>query len=293
MRKQDLIDNKLSKKIGLPIITACGNLFKNEIKNPVFLIGLGRSGTTKLLHILSKHNDIAAFPVEGNMYWHPKSYPWIETDLSRPPFWFDPHKFTSLSVSDWTPYYEKRLKSVFGAYKFLFRRKKIFLNKNVMLNFMIPKILELFPNAKFINLYRDGRAVAYSYAKHEVAKIKKNENEFRSRNYYSSFEQVLYKMCELWSKSIQEVENMKKNNSTINLFEMSYEDFCSNPKLHLDKVFEFLKIDPSGLDSIHYADVKSMNYKFATELTEEVQENMLKIMTPVLKLKGYLNQDDS
>ena len=115
--------------------------------------------------------------------WHPKAYPLRYSNLEKPPIWVDPYKFTQMSLEDWTPRDRRSIRAIFGAYQAICR-KKYFLNESAMIVFMIPYILELFPEARFIHMYRDGRAVAFSYAKTEYAKMEAEPAPYKKKGYF-------------------------------------------------------------------------------------------------------------
>src|SRR5262245_65969687 len=52
---------------------------------PIFFIGSGRSGSNLLARIMSSHPALSVFPSEANDLWHPKLYPWAESNVEIPP----------------------------------------------------------------------------------------------------------------------------------------------------------------------------------------------------------------
>lgn len=139
-------------------------LRRDTLTNPVFIIGSGRSGTTFFKELLRKHPDIFMYPGEANDLWHPALYPYHESEIDVPPIWLDPVTFTNTSIANWPVGWGEHIKKEFKN-KWLPYKRKVFFHKTVMINFMVPKILELFPNAKFIFMVRNGWSVALSYQK--------------------------------------------------------------------------------------------------------------------------------
>jgi len=137
----------------------------SKIVRPVFLIGCGRSGTTLLNNLLRLHVDIACWS-EANEILDPEWYPRQKhgkSDRYRAPLEYDPVAFTR----DWwesAKVRQRHVRACFGAYQLL-RRKRIFINKSPFNTFRIPHLLEMFPDARFVHIARDGRAVVYSYVR--------------------------------------------------------------------------------------------------------------------------------
>ena len=184
----------------------------------------------------------------------------------------------------------KRIRSVFGSYQFIMVRK-CFLNKSAMITFMIPFVLDEFPNARLIHLIRDGRAVTLSHARRERQKIKQSVNTYREHNLDLSLERTLRTCAESWKRHIEEVQKQKKelNLETKGMIlEIRYEDFCRNPHTHLTKIATFMDIDPSGFPKTSYSHITSRNYKYKEELTESIVLELSQIMEPALSQAGYL-----
>lgn len=260
-----------------------------KLKEPVFIIGCGRSGTTMLMKKLSAHPDIAVFPTEANDLWNPKSYPWWKSNLKKPPIWVNPIKFSEMTLNEWTPNDIKYIRNIFGAYQTLTGRK-VFLNKSAIISFYIPHLIQLFPNLRLIHIYRDGRAVAYSYAKKQYQRINEFPEPYKEKGYYFSFEELLYKCSETWSEHILEIEKQKrlfKLTERNILYELSYEDFCTNPGKYLKEIYDFLNIEPQKPQEQEHNQIKNMNFKFESELSIESLEKISKLMEEGLQLKGY------
>ena len=122
----------------------------------VILAGAGRSGTTILKDVLSKHKDIDSFEFEMNSLWK----------MGNEKIEHDRLSINNLMTSD-----RKNIK------KFISRAsanngKKIFIDKTVANVMRLHFISELLPESKIIYLERDGRAVAVSASKRWEAKEK-------------------------------------------------------------------------------------------------------------------------
>ena len=253
--------------------------------NPTFIIGCPRSGTTILSRLLRHHPGIAAFPGEENHLWHPKIYPWYRTMPPCPPFWVNPHEYTKYSIETRTEIDDSIIKRLFGTFQRLANRR-IFLCKSAMITFMIPYLDELFDKPRYIHIYRDGRAVALSFAKKEKMTININPGLFKERGYFLDFDRLLIRSAILWAEHIMEVERMKPKLKD-RIIEIAYEDLVSNTSGVLDTIFRFLGIDSSGFRLSPRTKLINMNYKVSNELPEEKLRKISDTISDALRIKGY------
>lgn len=258
--------------------------FETKLHNPLFIIGCGRSGTTMLTSLLRNHKDICSFS-EANEIWDPEGYRWFNKNLNRPPIWYDPIKYTEVWRDYFNGNYRKQLKNIFGCYQFI-SRKKIFLNKSPMNTFRISDIFEIFPDARFIHIIRDGRAVAFSWAVKEYATIQKHADVYRKRGFFYTFNELIKYTALSWVKNLEEVEKQKRTwklDDKDIFLEFKYEDFCDKPNEYIDLVCNFLSINRRrlGLDDLSH--IKSMNYKWKENLDKNTIDKLNQITIPVLK----------
>jgi hypothetical protein len=279
--------DKILKRIAIKIGTYVPDMASKWIKNPVFVIGCGRSGTTLLTTILAKHKDIANYS-EANDIWDPNGYPWRFSNLTRPPVWKDPNTFNRMWWEDVSKTgYARKIKGIFGAYQFI-SRKKIFLNKTPMNTFKIPYILEIFPGARFIHIYRDGRAVSYSYQKKEYKKMIENPEPYKKTGHFYTGKILLEMMAKSWIDHIKEVENQKqKLKQKFIFFELSYEEFCESPREMMNEIYDFLKIDKKRTGIQKFPPIKNMNFKYKKDLDEGMIQMLNRVMKSGLIQKGY------
>jgi hypothetical protein len=260
-----------------------------RVANPVFFIGSGRSGTSTLARLLGSHPDVAVFPHEANELWHPGLYPWFRSQRETLPLWRDPYAFTAASLRRRTAADDQRLKALLGSYQRLFRRHYV-VNKSVMITFMIPYVLELFPDARFIHLVRDGRAVALSFAKMERRKIDRHPAPYRKSGLDCSLKTLIDDFARHWRQHIAEVETQRRVlnlDSGRRIHELRYEDLCANPRSELTSLARFLKVEPEGFDTRRYAAIENRNYKFRDELDDATVQRISGLMQPELLQKGY------
>ncbi len=123
-----------------------------RIVKPIILLGSGRSGTTPLGEILSRHPDVA--------YWgEPR------------PIWMYRHAYRShheLSSEDLTPAIARYIDRSFG--RFLARSRRCHFAEKTPSNCLrIPFIYALYPDCRMINIIRDGREVVGSTLRMQAA----------------------------------------------------------------------------------------------------------------------------
>lgn len=267
---------------------------QQQLRNPVFFVGCGRSGTSLLQHLLKAHRDIAVYPTEANELWFPQTYPWRSAKIDVPVFWDDPYGFTEISLKQSSPSYERHLQAVFGAYQFM-ARGQAFLNKSVMVTFMIPRMLQIFPEARFIHIVRDGRAVVLSYAKWESKKIAANLARYQAGGYDFNLETLLEKFTKHWQDHLQEIARQNKAlqlEEKGRLFEIRYEDFCTDPGTHLRQLAVFIGVNPNRYGPLDLTQVKSQDYKFKSQLDDDSLRRITALMQPTLNQRGYVALSD-
>jgi protein-tyrosine sulfotransferase len=285
------VQNRVTALMSQTLASISPDFMASKLHNPFFFIGCGRSGTTLLASLLASHRDIAVYPYEANELWHPRSYPWFSSKRVTLPIWLDPYTFTEASLNSRTEQDEKRLKAVFGACQFLLRGK-CFLNKSVMITFMIPYILKQFPEARFIHIVRDGRAVASSFAIKERKMIERFPDSYRQSGIDYSLEMLVEKFAEHWKEHVLEIEKQKENLGLENkglLHELRYEDLCANPRKQLEIIAHFMGLDPSRFNIHDYSKIKSKDYKYQKQLSPMTIQTISQKMGSALKAKNYLD----
>jgi Sulfotransferase family len=262
-----------------------------RVGDVVLFVGCGRSGTNVLARLLDTHPEVAVYPHEANELWHPGLYPWFRSLREVPPIWRDAHAFTAASVRGRTAADDRRLKAVLGSYRTLHRARYV-MNKSVLITFMIPRVLEIFPDARFIHLVRDGRAAAHSFAKMERRKIDRRPEPYRERGLDLPFDQLLDDFARHWQDHISELEAERqalKLDGQGRIHELHYEDLCADPERELAELARFLDLDPAGfrLDGGRRGPIENQNHKFREELDAETIERITALTEPQLSLKGY------
>lgn len=126
-----------------------------QVKQPVFILGTGRSGTTILGIVLSMHREVG-FLNEPKALWH-SIYP--NEDLIGS---YGKHKTRyRLHAADATIKQIKEAHRLFGAYLAATFSSRV-VDKYPELIFRVPFVKTLFPDAKFLFLVRNGWDTCHS-----------------------------------------------------------------------------------------------------------------------------------
>ena len=281
--------NRVSAMLSQTAASLSPQLVERGLRNPFFFVGCGRSGTTLLASLLATHRDIAVYPYEANEMWHPGLYPWHRSRRAALPIWIDPYAFTQASLNARTERDDQRLKAAFGACQ-LFLGGTCFVNKSVMVSFMMPRILELFPDARFIHIVRDGRAVALSFAIKERRMIERFPLPYKQGGIDFPLEVLIDRFADYWKQHVLEIERQKQHLSLEKqrrIHELRYEDLCAHPREQLALIARFMGLDPDRFHFSDHPELRNTNYKYQKELSVDAVQRISGIMQPALSIKRY------
>lgn len=224
-----------------------------------FIIGTGRCGTTMLAQMLNSHSKVCV-PHELQILFEnsnngPRLYE-IFKDKKNESFGSEdfieliknicPHKFHE--YFDYRGFFEKQryparnLKELVNRLYAEIAESK---NKNILIEQTpwygqrIDILNELFPDAKYIHMIRDGRDVAISF--------------LRTPWWHGDIEQNL----ERWSVEIKQIiSSAEKLLNPNQILQIRYEDFVENPERYLMRICAFLGVEFEGsmLDPSTYID---------------------------------------
>jgi len=252
-------------------------LLNDYPKNPVFIIGSPRSGTSIFTKMINAHPDVANFSEA--------IYIWDKKDT-------DPMRDHVKNANDILPSDSHRIKSTFGMYQYM-KGKSCFVNKCPRSSVRIPYITEIFPTAKFIHVYRDGREVVNSM----INII--NREPFRQSIPLGDFCKPenwrdLIKLPALeahahqWVEIMNEIERAKTQVNKNCWFDIKYEDFCGDSSNIMGEVFEFMDIEASQglMDKIGSMAVRN-DQKWKNSFSSDQINTLNKIMHEGLEKYGY------
>jgi hypothetical protein len=221
-----------------------------ESENIVFICGLHRSGTSLLHELLKKHPDISGFSDTGvpkDEGQHLQSvYPPAKVFGGPGRFGLDPDSFMDESHPLVSKGNAKRLLEEWSHYWDL--SKSHFVEKSPP-NLVRMRFLQaLFPNAKFIVIFRHPVAVTYA----TKAKFYKKGTVEGLMNHWT--------VCHY--RFLQDLPFM----NTFHL--LRYEELAENYQRELEKIFNYLNVsyasinaEVSGIENIKYFDKWSIDKK--------------------------------
>ena len=142
-------------------------------------------------------------------------------------------------LKDLTPSERRRWQDAFLTFvkKLTVRANKPVVLKSPSHTFRIPILLEMFPDAKFVYIYRDPYAV-YSSGMH-LRKTLFRENGLGKPNFQGMEEEVL----QVYSNCIETYEKTKHLIPAKHLYEMKFEDLEADPLGQMRRVYDSLGLD--------------------------------------------------
>ena len=288
------------------------NGFKKKIHKPIFIVGCGRSGTTIFYEIMAWHKDLAWISNYSNWYYSIFPYAAGLCVLYRSDFvkrltgrrfpkpreghrvwdWchpvFESPNDPPLDESDVTP------KSSFRVRKMVidhirYSGKKRFINKNTRNSRRIRYLNAIFPDAKFIHIIRDGRAVVASLNKFREKLtpwiLKENENLRLEDDADRNVEIAAL----LWMAETNKILNDKEDLHPSQYCEIKYEDLMRSPVATMKGVCRFCELNWSDeyAEFIKRKQLKNFNYRFKERLTDNQISKVEKMIRIFSHNLGY------
>lgn len=207
---------------------------KIPLEKPIFIVGCPRSGTSIFVDLFSKHRDLANWSEAGKI-WDPKHYD-------------DPAAHHVWSAADIKEKDRQRLRTMFAYYQLLARKKR-FVNKHPRNSLRLDYIQTIFPDAKFIHIIRDGRAVAGSLMRRSTTEEQRLNIPFgnfcKPPNWHlylkhPPLEQAAYQ----WKEIVEFIQDYFGHQPRGTVLELKYEDFCQNVPKHIELVDDFCQLPP-------------------------------------------------
>jgi len=230
------------------------NLFK-----PIFIVGVPHSGTSVLVSTFRIHPELANW-TESPEVWEPY---WVEGQDSEynrlePKYGRDVLKMDIVRIRD---AYQRYVKM---------ENKTRFLNKNPRNVVRIEYMKKIFPDAKIIHIFRDGRDVVNSI----------------TRNMPSS---MIETICDRWINSLKEVKKQSGNISTEDFFQIKYEDFCERPREIITNAYDKCELSyDEVLISKIPENLTNFNGKWKSGIKKENWNLLREKLEPTMNEWGYV-----
>ena len=280
-------------------------------KELIILIGAARSGTKAFRDLFMTNNNISVIPYDINYIWNIGNEN-SENDL------FPPLQGGQKSI--------KKISNFVSKY---FKKNNILVEKTVSNTIRVPYVLSIFPNAKFIFLYRHGLDVIESVDRQWEKKVEKNyifkklmhvpvkqlltyglkyfkrnldkkttdyfwgvktPNLINDLNTLPRIEAIANQWDFCVSKMLQDSKLIDDQN-IINVF---YEDFVKDPKKAVKNIISKFKLDLDA-NAFDFSYIKSNNVGKASsvldlETINKINNCISNTQNKVFKLKEQLNQ---
>lgn len=288
----------------------------SHIDRPVVIIGVGRSGSTLLHNILTRHPNLAWLstlcdrfpdrPEINRTFLRALDYPLAELPLRRlaPPseaylFWERYSRGFRWPCRDLT----SRDVTLKTRSDLLFAMSSVLSDRRDRLVLKItgwPRVgflKAVFPGAKFIHIVRDGRAVANSMINVDWWWGWRGPQNWRwgdlseeDRAVWEKNDRSFLALAGLqWNLLLDALAQSRDTVSEDDLTEVRYEDLCANPMSEIRRLIDFCELDlPRAFEeAIRGERIENKNEKYASELTVEQQGILGTVMEKYLRQYGY------
>ncbi len=286
------------------------------VREPIIIFGTGRSGTTIFHQMLSEHSELSWLSILCDRY--PKK-PYLNRLLMRlmeiSPvekiirkkihpiegylFWEYYSKGFSSPCRDLTPHDVtiKKKDRIIRAMSLLTTKKRNRLLLKITGWPRIGFLSEIFPDARFIHVIRDGRAVANSlinvgfwrgWGGPEKWRWGQLSSEYQKE--WDSYNRSFIVLAAIqWKILMDATEKAKRYVDKSLIMEVRYEDLCSDPIPLFKKVAKFCRINFNNnfLKRLKQYDLRNTNYKYKQELTIPQQKELDAVLDSYLKRYGY------
>jgi len=250
-----------------------------SLDRPIFIIGCPRSGTTMFVNTFKKHLDLADWSEAGQI---------IQLK------YYDPNADHLMEEKDGNFFDSARI-MIFLKVFILLKGRPRFVNKNPRNSLRIKYLKAFYPDALFVHLVRDGRAVVYSNL------TQSHKDLFRRKLPFGGFckppEWRVYlqesSLCSLfayqWKGIIKYVRSTAVDRlNPSNFLEVKYEDFCSKPHEVLSHVDKFCGLDPKRRDYVTIPErFDSRNFKWKQNLNESQITEITQVISDLLVFYDY------
>jgi hypothetical protein len=224
-----------------------------SIRQPIFIIGSPRSGTSLLRLLLTSHSEIVIPPECGFIVWlHQKYSNWAARDAIdsslRCQFLdelFACKKFDtwalnrmaldSLIIKQKPADYATLCALIYTAYSHQHSRSTtIWGDKNNFYIDFLPTLNEIYPEARFLHIVRDGRDVACSYRE-----VMQNKS---ASPYAPKLKTDIESIAIEWSANVLKVADSLNRLSNPRKMTVHYEDMVQKPESVLSSICSWLSL---------------------------------------------------
>jgi len=199
------------------------------MKSPIFLFSLPRSGSTLLQRILMGHKNISSVAEPWLLlpFLYANQKKGILTEYSQGTAYIAFEDFINSLPNKREDYYEELNKFVISLYEKQCKNNEVyFIDKTPRYYFIIPEIAKIFPNAKFIFLFRN------------LVHVFSSIIETWGNGYLKGLYNYTHDLT-TGPKALSEGYLLLKNRS----YNLQYEKFISQPEKYLIEICNYLDIN--------------------------------------------------
>ncbi|MFQ6606821.1 MAG: sulfotransferase [Fidelibacterota bacterium] len=287
-----------------------------SLDRPIIIISVGRSGSTILHQTMCRHRQVSWLNRLNNMYpTKPQYNHFLMCTLDVPvigkllynrvhpgecyPFWFHYYpgfreSFRDLTAEDVTPRVASSLTSIL---------EKVPTSKRPRLLIKItgwPRVgflKTLFPEARFIHIVRDGRAVVNSMLQVRWWWGWRGPENWRwgplTEEQYAEWKAHKFSFIALaaieWKLLMEAYEKACSSLDKEQLYTLKYEDLCVDPLSEFRTITDFCDLtwSPAFARVVKRTKLVNTNYKWKRDLNVDQQEVVNTILEPWLDKLGY------
>ncbi|MGH8184327.1 MAG: sulfotransferase family protein [Rhodanobacteraceae bacterium] len=288
----------------------------SETGKPIFIVGAGRSGSTVFHRMFCEHPNVAwqsplcdmfpASPGLNRALLRVAPWPLLGGFLTR---WLRPgerykywehfcHGFAQpcrdLLAADAAPAHKRRIPSALAQLATTRRRRALIKITGWP---RVGFLHEIFPHAKFIHVYRDGRAVASSLLAVGFWRGWKGPPQWGfgplDSTQQAEWERHGKSFVALagiqWKLLMQAMDDATRNLPAENLLQIRYEDFIDDPVAAFREAATFCELDwPARFErSVRQHLLKTANDKWRENLTAKQQDTLEEVLAESLRKYGY------
>jgi len=259
-----------------------GLLPYRPVDRPIFILGSPRSGTSVFSRLFGQHPELANWS-EGHFLFDP-AYLMQHTEHR----WTDDHG---------TGFGSRRIRANVSWFtRYIASRQhlpvKRFTNKLPRHTLRVPYLMKIFPDACFVHIIRDGRAVVRSMIR--VVERQEKENQVLGSFARPTGWQEYYKNDQYEAHSRQWIgieETVQADLAAIpteQVFRTRYEEFILHTRDIMTDICKQFGLDTSEKAVNRWPEhLENRNVKWSQECTDEQIETMRRWLTPMLIEYGY------
>lgn len=264
---------------------------------PILIVGAPGSGTTLLYQTLCCHRDVsyithnmlrAGLARNGRfMGEHRRALFTLQKLVHRDAGSNLPHEADVLWMKHFGYYNRMTEEDCTDEMAAFFKRKILlvqklwnrlrFLNKNLQNSFRVRLLNAIFPDAKFIHIVRDGRAVAFSILnkKREGATSPIILVGFRGilGDKYEQRRSELYNYGLAWAEYVRAAREAIRFGPS-GYYEVRYEDLVASPRDVLKRILEFCELEWHDEFEKRIPAIQNMNIKWNRQCSNQQRQDM-------------------